>query len=277
MIGVITSRSRSLYQRPMLGPYCLNQDCAQAENLVAWYPLSGRGPDAYRDYAGDMKHLTLAGTLPVVAGPGSGFGLSNTASTANYLAAPLVVTTEPLTVAAWVYCHDLSVQWILWNMAETPDDRNIFVNQGATGVIGAAAYDGTEAVAVTTTTLAAQTWGHACGVWTSTTLRAAYLNGGGKGTSTTAKTIATPIISRIGLVEVSGPDFFFPMNGAATHLCVWNMAKSDAQVQAMVDPKTRWELYYPLWRKTYVFLGDVPYGMPSRAIFSQAVNRAARY
>jgi len=87
---------------------------------------------------------------------------------------------------------------------------------------------GTGANATTSTGWTTGTWNHACGVYTSTTSRTAYLNGGGKVTETTSITASadrTLIGARINSGAVGA---FF--SGRVADVGIWNTDLTEAEV-----------------------------------------------
>jgi hypothetical protein len=85
--------------------------------------------------------------------------------------------------------------------------------------------------ASTSTSYSANTWHHACGVFTSTSSRTAYLDGGGSGTNTTSVTL-TPTRTAFGRMYYSGSPFG-SYDGRVAHLAIWNAALGAAEVAAL--------------------------------------------
>ena len=99
-----------------------------------------------------------------------------------------VVNTVPLTMACWFYQDDVTVECVSMCIAyASAQDR------WAIGVRGHEAGDYVEAyirsavhaeAVVTSTGASVNTWHHACGVFTSSTSREAFIDGGSKGSGT---------------------------------------------------------------------------------------------
>ena len=102
------------------------------------------------------------------------------------------VTAMPLTLACWFNSNDATLtQGLVW-LGDKDSDTHMFylAARGATAgdPISAFIYGVSNAEALTSTGYSANTWHHACGVYTSATSRAAYIDGGSKGTNTTSIT-----------------------------------------------------------------------------------------
>jgi hypothetical protein len=121
---------------------------------------------------------------------------------ANYLnlgSAP--VTAMPLTMAAWIRPDQNTALDTVIHLGDASDgdDRGWRMNMA-----GATAGDpiqatqendsGTGSAAATTTGITTNQWHHICGVYTSTTSRNAYIDGGSVGSDTTS--IAAPSAMR---------------------------------------------------------------------------------
>lgn len=260
MIGAITSRTRAQARRPPDGPVCLNTDSPQAVGLVAFWPLHGRSAQAYRDYAGRGAFpLTEVGTMPVLPGPGEAWATSNTAVTTNYLTVTgLPATAAPFTVGLWFYATSTTTDQALWSATDSGGNQLFIVWAGLTTAALSASVNANSSMVSATSgaVFAVNTWTHGCAVFASSTSRAAYLNGGNKGTETTSRTPTGIDRCHLGTYEAGG-SFNTPLNGRLSHVCVWNVAKSDQDVVEMYDPATRWELYYTLGKRVY-FLPPAP-------------------
>jgi hypothetical protein len=144
-----------------------------------------------------------------------------------------IITTEPLSISAWVYTTaSQSVANIagLWTSGSAWN-RNVFrlavlndaVNANTGSATGAAG-------AQTSTTMGTDTWHHACGVWTSATSRASYLDGGGKGTNTNSHTPTGIDRTSIGTGDGSTSTSAWNATGFIAEVAYWNAALTDAEV-----------------------------------------------
>lgn len=169
-------------------------------------------------------------------------------STSNYLlySSALTGIAMPLTMACWgntsvtgtlqamMHIGDVAVgpTQNRWSLTVDTGDAVTATTNTTTGTVSA----------VTSTTISASTWFHACAVFTSATSRAAFLNGGGKGTNATSRSPTGIDNFAIGVLygsSVSQP--FGPAGtGDLAWATVWNIALSDADVAILatgIDPR----------------------------------------
>lgn len=137
----------------------------------------------------------------------------------------------PLTIAAWAYHDEATTQCAvaLANNTVTGDyfelqitsAHRVLANTVASGS-GASAQTGTGTI---------NTWIHGCAVFSAANSRAAYANGGDKGTNTTSRTPSGMNTWAIGRVPASTPLRYF--SGRLAEIGVWNVALTDAEVAAL--------------------------------------------
>jgi hypothetical protein len=133
---------------------------------------------------------------------------------------------------------------------------NLYANGGAAGDPLTVEIDGPTAGPVsknTSTGYSANTWHHACVVFSATNSRSVYLDGGGKATETTET--GNPIVDRtgIGVVYRNTPAAY--TDGRIAEAGIWNVALTDAEVAALangvspalIQPQSL-KLYSPLIR-----------------------------
>lgn len=84
----------------------------------------------------------------------------------------------------------------------------------------------------TTTGFSSNTWQHACGVWTSTSSRTVYLNGGSSATS--SATVSQPTTDRvlIGMRTSASVNGLF-MDGQIAEVGIWNAALTAAEIASL--------------------------------------------
>lgn len=132
------------------------------------------------------------------------------------------VTAPPLTLACW-FSGD---QGVLLNVCDgTATDRGFSLLVTSTQVVRVATGN---RVADSTTTFTDNMWNHACGVITSPTLRAAFLNGGGKGTNTQNNVPSEPNRTSLGRYNDFTPGNNYTGNIAEAG--IWNTNLTDAEV-----------------------------------------------
>ena len=153
--------------------------------------------------------------------------------------ATAAVTTTPCTLACWFYADDANSNNYLLAVGDGADfDYDLFAIRAVGGVddfIWATALAvGIGDQAKSTATYAANAWNHACGVFTSSTDRAAFLNGANKGTNATSVAPTGIVLTRIGASPVtSGGSPFQLMSGRIAEAAIWNVALTDAEVAAL--------------------------------------------
>lgn len=82
--------------------------------------------------------------------------------------------------------------------------------------------------AATTTGYSANAWQHACGVYTSATSRAAFLNGGGKGTNATNRAPSGLSRTMVGRYNTGASNVY--SDAAIAEAAIWDTDLTDAEV-----------------------------------------------
>lgn len=269
--SIITSRTQRMYLRRPGQPYCFNKGSQQAQGLVAFWPFD-RGfekqdgvANAFRSLAGPAAtsfQMTLGGSVyRFMGGPdGSSPALNLIGTTTDYIQHGVAaVANYPVTYNAWFSPASLTTTYNLNFVSNNTatsysgilfDGANSYA-KGAANIIADPASAGNEAASATA--VDGLRWHMATGVFTSTSLRSAFLNGGNKGTNSTV--VAAPSSwnhTNVGCLR-SSTTTFSPLNGGVCHVGIWNIALSDDVIFRMYDPPTRWDLLYPLGRATYSF------------------------
>jgi hypothetical protein len=90
---------------------------------------------------------------------------------------------------------------------------------------------GTATTAQSSTTISTGSWGHICAIKNSGSSRDVYLNGGGKGTSTTSLGGQSTTNSQIGLLTLGSN--FSPCNGDIAEVAIWNVALTAGEALAL--------------------------------------------
>jgi len=144
-----------------------------------------------------------------------------------------LVGSPPFTVSVWFYSTDDTINTVLFYAGDKDDndDSAFWLRPLSTNVVWWSAIESGAANAATTTTFTVNTWNHACAVEASATDRRVYLNGAGKGTNTTSKVPAG--IDRTTLTADNDTAQGFPFAGSVAHVAIWNVALSDAEVNAL--------------------------------------------
>ena len=140
-----------------------------------------------------------------------------------------VITAYPFTIAAWVYDDGTSTSFPFLvgcsTSGTTTNTTRLQLYLDNTGVVSAGI--GANAAAATAAR-STNTWFHACGVFASTTSRAAYLNGGSKGTN--ASSTAFPTGMNRTSINAWNAGASVGIAGNIAHVAIWKVALADAEV-----------------------------------------------
>ena len=143
-----------------------------------------------------------------------------------------VPSTLPISVSCWFKTDRLNgnAQTLFWMGDKDVGDQNqrLLLRNDVGNTVDAATHSTSFEVASTSTTFSADIWQHACGVWASTSSRAAYLNGGNKGTDTNNLDVAGEDSITIGYSGDSTPSAY--MSGNIALVILRDVALSDAEV-----------------------------------------------
>lgn len=170
------------------------------------------------------------------------------------------VAAVPLSMACWFACDDLTGNMAL--MAIQAEDGGAGFDGHVLWVYGSAPGDYINAstqnkvsgwgTAAATAGPSLNVWTHACGVWSSISARAAYLNGANKGTDAALVAPAGPDRTYIGASRYNNSVANYH-SGCIAEAGIWSVALTDADVAALatgispvlVQPEYL-EAYWPL-------------------------------
>jgi hypothetical protein len=240
-------------QRPT-GTFSINRDSAQAQGLVGWYPFQ---PSILNGYVGSslpfvpvtsgdvlQVGLSIGGLGPSFGNAGANHGIDRNIGLSN---------VAPFSVACWFYPTNLGGQqglyrsqgsgfngWYLYDQANVPSFQ---------------AFDGSAGTATATTNNVNFAWQHMVGVEYATNLRACFRNGAGKGTNSSTIVPGATLAEEIG--AIGGASAYV---GSIADIRVYNRALSDADVWALYDPRTRWDLYWQPNTRAYSFMSAIAAG-----------------
>lgn len=153
--------------------------------------------------------------------------------TTQYLEnAASVISTYPHTMFCWGQSDSDTLQQSVLNTGDTAgtaDNFEIAFDGSAVGdPVFVNARRSSSNIANTTTGYTTGVWTNVTGVQTSATSRAAFINGGSKGTNSTSAVPTSLDTTRIGARARSAPVQFF--DGRIAQCAVWNVALTDAEV-----------------------------------------------
>lgn len=148
------------------------------------------------------------------------------------IVATTALTAAPLTIAAWFRCSQVSANQFIAGIFDTGAASVGF----AIAALGAVSGDPFSAMANTTQAntspgYSSGVWHHGCGVFTSSTSRDSYIDGGSVGSSVTDITPTSVDTLAIGVRNDTTPDGFF--DGDIAEVGFWSSALSAANVTAL--------------------------------------------
>ena len=144
-----------------------------------------------------------------------------------------VLSVAPITMACWFKTYDITTGYCLMAIVDKSEDSVHFRLCARGDVAGdpiraLAAGSGTSSVAITSSGYSANTWHHACGVFVSPTVRYAYLDGGSKGTSSTASIVPANLDrTSIGALMRATPALY--LEGQIAEAAIWQGELTDAE------------------------------------------------
>jgi len=148
-------------------------------------------------------------------------------------------STVPLTLAAWFRSTSITVTQNIISL-DTVDNTGGFRllasgNTAGDPVTANHRSSSTPANANTSTGYTANTWYHACGVFTGNANRTAYINGGSPGNNTTSKSAIT--IDRVDMgMNYNGSTYSSqPLSGRIAEAAVWNVALNVDEIAALAS------------------------------------------
>lgn len=187
------------------------------------------------------------------------------------------VTAYPFTMACWVYPDTLTT--FRTALAIGPQNSAAVTQRiGVNSTSVVAQSESTTAVVSAVSSAAPTTgrWNHIAGVFTSATSRAAYLNGGNKGTETvTNATFSTSLNRTLIGIRLRSNIYAQGMDGKIAECAIWNIDLSDDEIYSLslglranlVRPQNL-KLYSPIIRSTHDVAGAlVPTTNGTPAVF----------
>jgi hypothetical protein len=217
--------------------------------LSAWYPLYTERVTSVippRQFLFNQNVTMSAASIGGVCATFPGTFCVLNSDHANLMVAPF-------TVSAWVYTNTVSGgNRQVWAITGLSDFKGWFF-YSANGVPSFQANDGATGIATATNNLTTFNWYHMVGIEYGTASRACFLNGASKGTNTTTIVpgMVSPSNENIGTYRSGNGDFW---SGQIADVRLYNRALSDAEVWALYDPRSRWDLYWQPNTRAYSFM-----------------------
>jgi Concanavalin A-like lectin/glucanases superfamily len=257
--GILTP-ARDIQRPPW--PFAINRDSPQAEGLINWWPAQPWGGTTVYDLAG-LSPGTWQGSPvwfdDVLVGPSL-----NVDGASTYVTTGCVLNTAgPFTISFWAFLISylqLFPAPLQFQTDQTSAFETFWSTQsgGYNGVNFGSDSNFLQAVGSTPGSSLTGSWFHQAitynGAGRSTlTNYALYLNGVAETLSGGGPYSGTTNATRFGFATASSTFF----NGYLSDIRVYNRALSADEVTALFNPRTRWELYYPLRQRVWC-LGAVP-------------------
>lgn len=160
-------------------------------------------------------------------------------SSRYFISGSAVLTATPLTMACWANFDNVTGSEVLMSIGTNGGTaRWMMFGDGAAInfsdaiVVTAINSGGTGSPCGSTATYSAGSWVHACGVYSSDTNRAAFLNGSNKGTVSSSITVSGIDRTLLG-ARISGGAVGAYLNGKMAEAAIWNVALGDDEVATL--------------------------------------------
>jgi len=176
------------------------------------------------------------------------------AGTDQYLTvASTPITADPVMISCWFNAESGSATQVLAGIYNSShSDRSLRLGLNSTDQVTFSELSAGAATAATSTTFTAGTWHHAFGCGVSSTSRFAYLNGGGRGSNASSRTIVGANSIAIGRTNNTTPGNYY--DGVVAHVAIWNTAgSSDAERDAWAVALAAGAHPYTIARANLVF------------------------
>lgn len=143
-----------------------------------------------------------------------------------------VAAAYPLTMACWANLTSVAAtQALIWTGNSAAANHYMTLELRSTGFVGATVRNTTVFTASSSAAPSANTWFHACGAFSSSTLRTAYLNGGNSGTNTSSSTPTTFNRTNIGRYGSSVPTNY--ADGLIAEAAIWDQVLDASEVASL--------------------------------------------
>lgn len=165
--------------------------------------------------------------------------------------ATAAVSAVPLSFACWFNATTtVALQGLVGVYNNAASNNHVRLILSATGSVSMTTGDGTTVnTASTSATASPNVWSHACGVSPAANSRAAFLNGGGKGTNVTSRSPSGLAVTSVGRISSSAPGSY--ASGQIAEAAIWSAALSDAEVlqlaQGALPPQVRPQSLVAYW------------------------------
>lgn len=239
------------YGHPINTQFDVNWDSPQALGLVAWWPMIGsQGGWPVIDRAFHRYPMTPFNTPTWQSDGEKGWSINFVEANSEYLeTAGVPVLTPPFTFSCWFRRDAGNNRDALISLNTNAGAHYSVLRAFFTRFLQFSVVDfSAGAIAQTTTQYVNGVWNHCCGVAYSTSSRAVFLNGGGKGTNAVLKTPNAPTQTTIGDLG-NGSEH---TQGNLQDVRIYNRAFADTEVQ--LHATNPWEMYRPRIPRQLVYV-----------------------
>lgn len=144
-----------------------------------------------------------------------------------------IATGAPITMACWAQVTSATTAQAFMSIHTTLGSDRFTMTINATGnILAASTVGGTTRSATTTNSMSANTWAHCVAVFSSSTLRQAFLNGVGSATNTVSSVPASLTQFAIGTRRQAGALGIY-LTGQIAEAAVWNFALDASDINAL--------------------------------------------
>lgn len=227
----------------------LNRTSPLAQGLVGWWPLGGDTFDRV-----NAHHFTKPANTAWTGVDFGGMALTTLSDAANGGVAAaggaeltaLITPGQSWTIGAWAKPGAYASNNALWAFSGT-DDVIFYSHDDLSGNGPRLYWRDRGGTIIDNNSTTQSDWAHYCVVVTPS-LVTVYVNGISVGTSASADTSVGTVddFALFGRTEDTSQAFY----GSATDLTVHSRALSQDDVRYLVNPRTRWDLYEPMSRRT---------------------------
>ncbi len=145
------------------------------------------------------------------------------------------VSDVPFSIACWFWTSEGDNSKELASVGSSDTESTTILRLSSSETVRSETIGGgSDAAAASSSSFTLSTWSHACGVWAASDSRAAYVNGGSKGTNSTSINLAGIDSLSIGTYTYNGVHGNY-MDGHIAEVGIWNVALSDDEVAMLAS------------------------------------------
>ena len=233
-----------------------------------WTKLQGGGSKLY-DVSGYGNDGTVNGPEWTASDRGLVLNYDGSTPDSVNITTP-VVTDYPFSVALWYKATDHSTSRALWSLSDqSVGSTQYYILHSGGGTIQVGLRN-TGFVAAASPSISDGEWVHIVGTWSSSTLRAVYINGVFKADNTTSVSAFTPTRMDIGRLGDSSPNFW--ANGLIGDVQVYGHVLAPTEIQKLYTSRLD---MFTLRRRTPVGTAAPPAGGTVNPLAMGAINLLA--